>query len=505
MPGDQNYDFYYIDGMYLHGYRVDTEEDVKILNWLDVDINGNNLGSIHFREDGTLMCLLSQYRNDRVENELVRIFQVPYESVPHKETLTLAVLYGYEIYDRVVDFNRHNDKTRIHVVDYSEFNDPENEDYDAGRTKRLTEIMSGQVPDLLCLSQLPYRQLAAKGMLEDLYPYLDSDKDLKREDFFPNVLKALEVNGKLCQVTIGINVATLIGAASVVGDKPGWTYADLQAALETMPEGCEPLDMYTTRGDLLRTLLCTDLDHFVDWANGKCSFESQDFLDMLEFTAKFPAEIPDDMEWESSNTRIAEGRQMLTTSYLYSVDSMLWNDVQFGEQGCTYIGYPTNNGVGSYMNINSGYAMSAKCADKEAGWSFLRSFLDEDTQRSSWDGIPLSVKVYKEKLEEAMTPQYETDINGDFVLDENGEKIQVSRGGYWMENGEMKNIYAMTQEQADKLWEAVTTCTKVWEEDNAIYDIVYEQAQAFYSGQKTAQDVAKLIQSKVTIYVNEQR
>ena len=505
LPGDQNYDFYYVNGMYLHGYRVDTEEDVKILNWLDVDINGNNLGSIHFQDDGSVMCLLSQYRNDKVENELVKVYQVPYESVPHKEILTMAVLYGYEIYDRVVDFNRHNDKTRIQVVDYSEFNDPENDDYDAGRTKLLTEIMSGQVPDLICLSQLPYRQLAAKGLLEDLYPYLDSDKELKREDFFPNVLKALEVNGKLCQVTTGFNVETLIGAASVVGDKPGWTYADLQAALETMPEGCEPLDMYTTRGDLLRTLLCTDLDHFVDWTNGQCSFDSQDFLDLLEFTAKFPAELPDDMEWESSNTRIAEGRQMLTTAYLYSVDSMLWNDVQFGEQGCTYIGYPTNNGVGSYMNINSGYAMSSKCADKEAAWSFLRSFLDEDTQRSSWDGIPLSVKIYREKLEEAMTPQYETDINGEYVLDEKGEKIQVSRGGYWMENGEMVNIYAMTQEQADKLWEAVTTCTKVREEDVAIYDIVFEQAQAFYSGQKSAQDVAKLIQSKVTIYVNEQR
>ena len=43
------------------------------------------------------------------------------------------------------------------------------------------------------------------------------------------------------------------------------------------------------------------------------------------------------------------------------------------------------------------------------------------------------------------------------------------------------------------------------EQDDAIYNIVFEQAQAFYSGQKTAEEVARLIQSKVTIYVNEQR
>ena len=331
MRGDEKYDLYYVSGVYLYGYNIAEERKDKLLNWLDVDINSGNLSDVYFREDGSLMCVLTRYRNDKVQTELVRVFQAPYDSVPHKETLTLAVIYGYDIYDAVVEFNRHSDKTRIQVLDYSEYNDQENEDYDAGRTKLLTEIMSGQMPDLLCLSQMPYRQLAAKGLLEDLYPYLDSDKDYKREDFFDNVLKALEVNGGLYQITSSFNVATLIGATSVVGDKPGWTYQQLQDALANMPEGCQAMDMYTTRGDLLQTLLCTDLNHYVDWANGKCNFESQDFIDMLRFTAQFPAEIPEDMEWESSATRIAEGRQMLTTAYLYSVDSMIWNDAQFGK------------------------------------------------------------------------------------------------------------------------------------------------------------------------------
>ena len=505
LPGDEKYDLYYVNGMYLYGYRIEDQQKDKVLNWLDVDINGSNLSRIHFLEDGSLMCVLNQYRSEQVTTELVRVFQAPYDSVPHKETLTLAVMYGYELYDKVVDFNRHSDKVRIEIVDYSEFNDPENDDFDAGRTKLLTEIMSGQVPDLIAVSQLPYRQLASKGLLEDLYPYIDADKELSREDYFPNVLKALEVNGGLYQVITGFNVQTLIGASSVVGDKPGWTYQDMKDALAKMPAGCEPMDMYTTRGDLLRILLCTDLDHYVDWSSGQCSFESQDFLDLLEFTAQFPAEIPDDLEWESSSTRIAEGRQMLTTAYLYSVDSMIWNDVQFGETGCTYIGYPTNNGVGSYMYLSSGYAMSANCRDKEAGWEFLRSFITYENQKNSWDGIPLSTKVYQEKLEEAMTPQYEMNEKGECVLDERGDKIPQPVGSIWMENGGELEIYSMTQEQADKLWEAVTTCDKVWEEDEAIYSIVFEQAQAYYSGQKSAEEVARLIQSKVTIYVNEQR
>lgn len=503
-PGDDTYDFYYVNGMYLYGYKAETEEEVKILNFLDVDINGESLNGLQVNADGSLVGVINQWRDDGVTTEIVTIKQVPYDSVPHKETLTMAVMYAYDIYDKVIDFNRHSDTVRIQVVDYSEFNDYENEDYEAGQTKLLTEVMSGQMPDIIALNQLPYSQLAAKGMLVDLYPYLDSDPELKREDFFPNALAALEVGGHLYQIAPSFNVQTLIGATSVVGDKPGWTYKDLQAALATMPDGCEPLDMYTTRGDLLRTLLCTDLEHYVDWSTGTCNFESQDFIEMLEFTAQFPESIPDNMEWESASTRIAQGRQMLTTAYLYAVDAMMWNDVQFGVDGCTYIGYPTNNGVGSFMSLDAGYGMSVNCKNKEAAWEFLRSFLTEDAQRNLW-GIPVSLKAYQKQLDQAMEVEYERDGNGKIRYDENGEPIQISRGGYMMEDGTLYEIYAMTQEQADKLWEAVTTCTKVADYDTAIYDIVLEQAQAYYAGQKSAEEVAQLIQSKVTIYVNEQR
>ncbi len=505
MAGDDNFDIYYVNGMYLYGYKFDSEEEVKVLNWLDVDINGESISGLRVNADGSIVGVLNRWSEDKAETEIVTLRQVPYDSVPHKEVLTLGVLYAYDIYDKVIDFNRHNDKVRIQIIDYSEFIDYENEDYDAGRTKLLTEIMSGDMPDIIMLSQLPYTQLAAKGLLEDLYPYIDKDPELKREDFFPNLLDALEVNGGLYQVVPYFNVQTLIGATSVVGDKPGWTYRDLQAALATMPQGCDPLDMYTTRGDLLRTLIWTDMAHFVDWTTGECYFDSKDFIELLEFTAQFPESIPDNMEWEDTGTRIAQGRQMLTTASLYSVDSMVWNDVQFGEQGCTYIGYPTNNGVGSFMTIDAGYGISVNCKNKDAAWEFLRSFLTAEEQSRMWGGIPARLDVYQKQLDDAMLAEYEKDENGNFKLDENGERIQIPRGSYMMEDGTEHYIYAMTQEQADKLWEAVTTCNKIVDYDTSIVDIVLEQAQAYYAGQKSAEEVARLIQNKVKIYINEQR
>ena len=104
-----------------------------------------------------------------------------------------------------------------------------------------------------------------------------------------------------------------------------------------------------------------------------------------------------------------------------------------------------------------------------------------------------------------MTPQYQTDANGKVVLDAAGAKIVVSHGGMGLADGTTYDFYALTQEQADKLMELINTTTKLADYSSSIFDIVKEQAQAFFAGQKTVDEVAKLIQSKANIFVNEQR
>lgn len=68
----------------------------------------------------------------------------------------------YSTQKAVIDFNRSNDKYRVDLIDYSEYNTED--DYNAGLTKFNTEIMAGNMPDILALdTQTPYRQYAAKG------------------------------------------------------------------------------------------------------------------------------------------------------------------------------------------------------------------------------------------------------------------------------------------------------------------------------------------------------
>ena len=507
LPGGGDYDLCYRNGSFLYGIRLESGETEKILNWINCDINGDYMNGMNIAEDGTITGVLSYYRGDANRTEFVTLSKVPADTLPHKETLSLAVMYlDYDMSDKIIDFNRRSDKVRIELRDYSEYNTEE--DYSAGLTKLTTEILSGKMPDLLSLNGLPYSQLAAKGLLEDLYPYLDADEELDREDLFPTVLKAMEANGGLYRLCPSFAVQSLIGAASVVGDKPGWNYEQFREALASMPEGCTPLDQYTTRDNVLNTLVSLDMNDFVDWNTGSCSFDSEEFVEVLTFANSFQAEFDwENYEWtedESTPTRIAQGKQMLMQAGIYSIDDVIYNDVYFGGDS-TYIGWPTNNGVGNMLYLGDhAYAMSASCSDKEAGWEFLRSLLAEDYQSNLY-GLPVVQKVFDAKLKEAMTVEYQKDAEGNYVLDENGEKIQVSRGGVGFGDGSTYEIYALSQEQADKLLEVINTTEKVMDQNDAIFSIVQEQAAAYFAGQKDPEEVARLVQSKAKLYVNEQR
>ena len=193
ISGGGDYDLYYSSGTHFYGYKLAEESGEMLFDWIGCDVNSNALQLVSVREDGVVEGFIGNYDEaaDDYSFEYVSVSKVPYDAVPHKESLSMAVMYlDYHTQQAIIDFNRSNDKYRVDVRDYSEYNTED--DYSAGLTKLTTEIMAGNMPDILSVSEsIPYRQLAAKGLLEDLYPYIDADEQLSRGDFFPNVLSAM--------------------------------------------------------------------------------------------------------------------------------------------------------------------------------------------------------------------------------------------------------------------------------------------------------------------------
>ena len=515
VTGNGDYDFYYTNGAYFYGYKLGDDKPTKLFNWISCDVNGNRVNVLDVSDDGVVTGVEINY-NEKTRSfstNLVTVKQVPSDTVPFKQPITLAVLYlDYNVQDMIIDFNRHNDQYRIEVADYSEYGTDDNGN-DLGATKLNTEILSGNVPDILYMSGLNYRQLANKGILEDLYPYIDADPDMDRSDFFPNVFSAMEANGKLCATVSSFYISSALGAASVVGDQPGWTYEEFNAALASMPEGCTAFDQYVTRDDILTTCLALDMADYVDWGSGKVNFDSPAFIQLLEFANSFPSEFDwANFDWsreDSTEDRLAQGKQMLVQTSAYSIDDIFYNNyTQFMGGKVTYIGYPTAHGTGNMISFagDSGYAMSSKSPYKEAAWQFLRTFFTKDYQEENVYSMPSRLDVFDAKAEEATTVQYQQNGDGQYLLDDDGEKIPVVRTTIWnKETQKTEEIYALTEDQVQQIRELILTTTKVADYNQELLDIVKEQAAPFFAGQKSAAEVAKLVQSKANIYVNEQR
>ncbi len=506
-----DYDFCYTDGSNLMGYTLADGKQEKILNWVNCDVDNANTGNAFILPDGRILTMESEWDKDytKCTNRIVILNKVPASSVPQKTKLIFATQYmDYQTRSAIIEFNRKNDEYRIELRDYSEYNTEE--DWSAGLTKLTTEIMAGNVPDIIDLNGLPLQKMASRGLLADLYPLLDADPELSRDTIFPSVLRALEQDGHLYRTASGFQINTVVGATSVVGEGPGWTLEQYRRALASMPEGCQPFNEYMTRNDILQQMLSMSMSELIDWDTGKCSFDAPIFRDILEFASGFPEEYvwEEDRVWTEEDdepNRIAAGKQMLLQAYLDDFTTIQMYNAMFGGEA-TFIGYPVSEGVGNAMLPNNGgYAISSKCSAPDVAWQFVRKIFTKDYQTQYGWGFPSNRDAFDERLKEAMTPEYEKDANGNYVLDENGEKIEISRGG-WGWGSLTVEFHALTQAEADQILDLINSTTRVRDESSEeIMEIILQDTAPYFAGQKSLNDVVKQLQSKMNIYINEQR
>ena len=64
-------------------------------------------------------------------------------------------------------------------------------------------------------------------------------------------------------------------------------------------------------------------------------------------------------------------------------------------------------------------------------------------------------------------------------------------------------IKPLTQEEVKKFSDFVLSINLLYSGNSEVSDIISEECSAFFSGQKTAEEVAEIIQNRVSVYINE--
>lgn len=489
--GDENALFYYDAGNDLVAWKEPAEGDPEsetgnppILSWVNTGIysGGSRLVS-EFLPDGRLVVVQDGGMWNEGESAELAVL-TPTDQPSEKTVLTLGTVYLMSNTEKMVrDFNRNNQEYQIEVREYM---DRSSGDWTSGNsqqdamTRLAADVAAGRIPDILDTYGMPLEGWASSGILEDLWPWIDLDRDIDREDLMLRVLEADSIDGKLYEVSDGFTFTTVVGAKDAVGERTAWSAEDMWAALDHMPDGC--LAMPYSKTGMLREMLMTFWNKLVDWEAGKCHFDSEEFRQVLEFCGEFPDEgVPNGDQDEM----IRNGEIMLRRYYPGSFWDLQLFRSDFGS-AISFVGFPNPWGVaGSAFNISSGFAMTSSGKHKEGAWAFLRTMLMPHDRTRFVHGFPMDKASFEELAWAEQDPNH--------------------RVGYTDSRGRFKLYEKTSQNQYDQVMALYESADSMYRWNESLGDIILEIAGAYFAGDKPLDETVGLIQNRASLYLSEQK
>jgi ABC-type glycerol-3-phosphate transport system substrate-binding protein len=336
------------------------------------------------------------------------------------------------------------------------------------------------------VSNLPFNQYVARGLLLDLYPLIDADPELDRSDLLESVIRATEINGGLYRIFPHFTIGTMVGNPAVVASEPGWNMDEFLTVLNANPDADLPLGQGLTRLNYLQVLFMITMSNYVDWDAGTTSFDSVDFMNLLMFANTLPENHDWDSDYIPESELITAGRQIMAPVGFYDFHDFQMYRALFGGE-LVFKGFPNESRNGNSLMANSGFAITTSCKDVDGAWEFVRTFISEDYQMDNFRRFGFSVlkALFEKDLQEAMAEnEY-----GPGTMGWNGFTIELK---------------PLTQADADQLMAFVDSVSISADQDEAIWNIVSEGATDFFNGRSSIQDTVRVIQNRASIYVSEQ-
>ena len=382
-----------------------------------------------------------------------------------KTVLALAVAADCPVwYEFTQLFENFNLSQQEYQIDYTIYSDSPYADAESMDVLR-TQIMAGNSPDLFAFysdgNQAP--PLAPRAVCADLRELLP---DVTEDSLLPGLFDLLTQDGALYVLPLTVRVDTLIMPSNLI-DSPGVTLEDLETARENMPSGWVPVDSWNTPENLFGLTAGFCIGRFVDRETGTCRFETQEFIDILDWCRNWGG---DGLTPEAPEKTLMKLGWISSLSWLASREDIAkeW----FDGAGYTYAGYPVGSGGSAYLVLTS-LGVSTSCQNLAGAKAFL-AYCFSGKQES---GLPANMEVLREEL-----AQYKAGNRTDWY-------------------GEVENI---SEADEAKFLELLSSVTVLEGMDQALENILSEEADAYFAGAATAQQAAKIIQSRASLYLQEQ-
>lgn len=253
----------------------------------------------------------------------------------------------------------------------------------------------------------------------DLYPLLDADEELSRDDFPSWILEGLEQDGHLNEIWGSFIISTWAVYDILFKQPEPLTLWGCKDFLESQGYDGLFFSSTETKERMLSNVASCIFSAAHDENSGEYRLDTPYIRDLLEFCNTFPAEDPykildgnidnvDPSLWFSYITiYVMIGGTLSINSQKYGVDL---EKVRF---------FDGQNGGDNLSNLSAGpvacYLIPKTCPDVENAWGFLRSLLKSDFQTALFDvsnmGIPVNINAYDFVVDTLSTPEIKDQLN----------------------------------------------------------------------------------------------
>ncbi|NLO40555.1 MAG: extracellular solute-binding protein [Ruminiclostridium sp.] len=422
------------------------------------------------------------------------LYQYSLKQVSNTDTvpLTLSVPSSNRMIDVAVSsFNKENPGYRITVEQVGDTK--RKGKYDEQYINTLgTELMSGLGPDILSVEGLPYEKYAEKGMLVDLSQMMEEDKTFKNNNYYTNLFDAMKQDGKLFVMPVNVSGIAMLSNKKLLSEKKvsfdpaNWTWESFHTMTAHSSDGS---GVYIVPPDTANIILMGAYQRFIDVKNKKASFDTGEFEKMLEMAKGFGMNT-EKMSSDGISSLIetaARGRVMFSPQvigeFMMLSASKVALDGEFGVHNM-----PDESQRGGSFKCNEVFAINGSTKYREQAWDFIKILLSDEIQSlDELKGFPVSKKALRDKA------------------DKNNKLLTTPGMGFSVSTGSVEPItpIALSEDEISQLLDYVDGLATCCHMDQKILGMIQTETGSYFSGEKSASDVAKTLQQKVSLYLGE--
>ncbi len=363
-------------------------------------------------------------------------------------------------------------------------------------------ILSGEIGDMVVLRSdgEDWRKYADAGLFVDLYTLMDGDATFDVGDMFGCVKEPFEIDGKLHTIVPKFTIRTLTGKAENLPEV--WDTAAAVELAKSLPDTSSLLRGMTQYTATENLLMLGGASEFIDNESATCSFDSDEFVALLEYIASLPTEVDGEIDY-ASNAEYVDDEWILCDERIGCFAEYMRAVTRFGEDETRFVGYPSgvDGEIGAAVIIPSELlAISATSEHRDGAWEFAKFLMsptcvvDEMRGMRYIPGLRSSLDAWYES--EKLYQYYFPYGSNNYDMEWSAPVPENRREGDGVAMELTDEVIAGFVELVDGIKVSAALPTKVEE-------IIREEVEVFLASAKSAEDTAKLIQSRVGIYLSE--